>query len=189
MAERQARGDSSTGIGQGQGGDAMGSRSLSPELADLVRAAQSARRQAYAPYSQFLVGAAILTSDGRVFTGSNVENASYGLSVCAERTAVLSAVHAGARQIAAIAVCTELSPPAAPCGMCRQTLAEFASDCDVVLCGPHGLAGEVLSVRLRELLPRAFVPATLHAFTEQLGSQSDTQPVLKAEHADVAADR
>ncbi len=162
---------------------------LSSELAELVRRAQAARGSAYAPYSQFLVGAAVRTSDGRVFSGANVENASYGLSVCAERSAVLAAVLAGSRELAAIAVCTELSPPAAPCGMCRQTLAEFSADCPVVLCGPRGLDGEVLVMRLRELLPRAFVPSTLHAFTEALGSQSDTQPVPKADDQDVQTGR
>ena len=158
---------------------------LPPELVELVQKAKAARAQAYAPYSQFLVGAAVRTTDGHVFVGANVENASYGLSVCAERTAVLAAVLAGSREVAAVAVCTELSPPAAPCGMCRQTLAEFTTDCPVVLCGPRGIDGEVLVMRLRELLPHAFVPATLHAFTEALGSQSDTQPVPKADDHDV----
>jgi len=162
---------------------------LTPELAELVSSAVAARARAYAPYSQFLVGAAVRASDGRVFTGANVENASYGLSICAERSAVVSAINTGVRELSAIAVCTELSPPAAPCGMCRQTLAEFASDCPVVLCGPHGLSGEVRVMRLRELLPHAFVPATLHAFTENLGSQSDTQPVPKTDAHDDSAGR
>jgi cytidine deaminase len=167
----------------------IGPTALPAEQAELVTAAVAARQKAYAPYSQFLVGAAVRAADGRVFTGANVENASYGLSICAERSAVVAAINAGVREIAAIAVCTELSPPAAPCGMCRQTLAEFASDCPVVLSGPHGLAGELRVVRLRELLPHAFVPATLHAFTEQLGSQSDTQPVLKTDAHDDSASR
>src|SRR5262245_28508295 len=96
-----------------------------PEVAELVAAARAARERAYAPYSAFLVGAALRTADGRLFVGANVENASYGLSVCAERTAILAAVNAGAREVRAIAVSTDLDPPAAPCGMCRQTLAEF----------------------------------------------------------------
>lgn len=162
---------------------------LPADLAELVQRAQAARTMAYAPYSQFLVGAAVRTSDGRVYAGANVENASYGLSVCAERSAILAAVLAGTRELSAIAVCTELAPPAAPCGMCRQTLAEFATDCPVVLCGPRGLDGEVLVMRLRELLPHAFVPATLHAFTETLGSQSDTQPVPKTDDQDVRVGR
>ncbi len=162
---------------------------LPVELAELVLTAVAARQRAYAPYSQFLVGAAVRAADGRVFSGANVENASYGLSICAERSAVVSAINTGVRELAAIAVCTELSPPAAPCGMCRQTLAEFAADCPVVLCGPHGLAGEVRVLRLRELLPHAFVPATLHAFTENLGSQSDTQPVPKADAHDESPGR
>lgn len=166
-----------------------GPSGLPTEQAELVQIAVAARAKAYAPYSQFLVGAAVRAADGRVFSGANVENASYGLSICAERSAVIAAIHAGVREIAAIAVSTELSPPAAPCGMCRQTLAEFASDCPVVLCGPHGLAGEVRVMRLRELLPHAFVPATLHAFTEQLGSQSDTQPVPKTDAHDDSSSR
>lgn len=162
---------------------------LPADLAELVQRAQAARSMAYAPYSQFLVGAAVRTSDGRIYAGANVENASYGLSVCAERNAILSAVLAGSRELAAIAVCTELSPPAAPCGMCRQTMAEFAADCPVVLCGPRGLDGQVLVMRLRELLPHAFVPETLHAFTDALGSQSDTQPVPKTDDHDVRPSR
>ena len=127
-----------------------------PTLADdeLVRAALEARSRAYAPYSRFQVGAAVRTVDGRVFTGANVENASYGLSVCAERAAVVSAVNAGATRLAAVAIATSASPPAGPCGMCRQTLAEF---------GPDDLAihlvndrGERSDARLGDLLPFAF---------------------------------
>ena len=129
---------------------------LSPDLAELVTLATAARSRAYAPYSRFFVGAAVRTSDGQIYTGANVENASYGLSVCAERTAILQAVGAGARGIAAVAVCTELDPPAAPCGMCRQTLSEFAVDCPVILCTPEGLAGPLWTTRLSELLPHAF---------------------------------
>lgn len=129
---------------------------LSPDLAELVSLATAARLRAYAPYSRFFVGAAVRTADGQIHTGANVENASYGLSVCAERTAVLQAVLAGARSIAAVAVCTDLQPPAAPCGMCRQTLSEFAIDCPVVLCTPAGLAGPLWTTRLSELLPHAF---------------------------------
>ncbi len=142
--------------------------SLALDLRELVRAAQSARPQAYAPYSGFRVGAAVRTVDGRVFMGANVENASYGLSICAERAAVLSAVLAGARELLAVAVCSDLTPPVTPCGMCRQTLAEFAIDCQVILCGPaSGDGALVRCVQLRELLPDAFSPAALHAFAAQ----------------------
>jgi cytidine deaminase len=120
---------------------------------ELVRLALEARAHAYAPYSGFAVGAAVRTRDGRVFTGANVENASYGLSICAERSAVAAAVNAGARELAAVAVATSTSPPAAPCGMCRQTLAEFARDLPIALANDKG---EVVHTTLGELLPRAF---------------------------------
>jgi cytidine deaminase len=141
--------------------------SLPSELKELCAAAQAVRKHAYAPYSGFRVGAAVRGSDGRLFAGANVENASYGLSVCAERSAVLAAALAGTRELKAVAVCSDLEPPAAPCGMCRQTLAEFASDCEVVLCGPEEADPAVVRMRLSELLPHAFSPASLHAFAEQ----------------------
>jgi cytidine deaminase len=145
---------------------------LPAELQALCQQAQAARENSYAPYSKFRVGAAVQMSDGRRFAGANVENASYGLSVCAERSAVLAAVQGGARELVAVAVCTDLSPPAPPCGMCRQTLAEFASDCEVVLCGPPESTITPVRVRLRELLPTAFSPASLHAFAEQQRAKS-----------------
>lgn len=124
----------------------------------LIEAARQARLHAYAPYSGFRVGAAALSDDGRIFSGANVENASYGLTICAERTAIAQAVSAGARAIAAVAVVTGTSPPAAPCGMCRQTMAEFAADCDLLLFNDRG---ERMQVRLSELLPLAFRPSAL----------------------------
>ncbi len=123
----------------------------------LVSLASQAREQAHAPYSGFLVGAAVLGSDGRVFTGCNVENASYGLSVCAERNAIAAAVAAGVREIRAIAVVTETSPPASPCGACRQVILEFG-DVPVICANP---AGERLVRTAAELLPAAFTPASL----------------------------
>lgn len=129
----------------------------------LVAAAREARTRAYAPYSRFYVGAAVRGGDGVIYTGANVENASYGLAVCAERNAVIRAVLAGAKTISAVVVCTDLSPPAAPCGMCRQTLAEFALDCEIRLVGPDAAAApdKTVHLRLEELLPRAFRPAAL----------------------------
>lgn len=144
--------------------DAASNQPLPLELVELITAARAAQGQAYAPYSGFSVGAAVRTGDGRIFAGANVENASYGLAVCAERTAVLAAVLAGARQVVAVAVCTSLWPPAAPCGMCRQTLAEFAGDAEVVLCSPSGPAQRT---RLAVLLPHAFRPSDLAQFAEQ----------------------
>jgi cytidine deaminase len=119
----------------------------------LVEAAIRVQDRAYAPYSKFRVGAAVRVADGRVFEGCNVENASYGLSICAERVAIASAVAGGARDIVALAVCTDAHEPAPPCGACRQVIAEFAGDAPIVLANPRG-ARVVTS--LAELLPRAF---------------------------------
>lgn len=141
---------------------------LPPLLQDLAERARQVQALAYAPYSQFPVGAALLSSDGRVFVGANVENASYGLTVCAERTAVFSAVLAGARKIQAIAICTNLSPPAAPCGMCRQTLAEFAEEAEVVLLSPQGPARRT---KLSTLLPFAFRPSALIGEAEAVSAK------------------
>ncbi len=125
---------------------------------DLVPAARAARRRAYAPYSGFRVGAAI-RAGGRIFEGANVENASYGLSVCAERAAVVAAVLAGRRTLQAVAVASGTVPPTPPCGMCLQTLAEFAGPgLPVPLAGARGARVETT---LGELLPRAFGAAQL----------------------------
>jgi len=118
----------------------------------LLNAAREAAKHAYAPYSKFLVGAAILLDDGRVFTGCNVENASYGLTICAERNAVFAAVTASKQplRLRAVVVVTDISPPAMPCGACRQVLAEFAvSDLVVAIDG----FGEIA---FGELFPHPF---------------------------------
>jgi cytidine deaminase len=121
--------------------------------ARLVAAARSARRRAYAPYSRFQVGAAVLAG-GRVHPGCNVENASYGLTVCAERHAVGRMVAAGGRRIQAVAVASGTRPPTPPCGMCLQTLAEFAGpELPVLLVGGRGARRETT---LGALLPQAF---------------------------------
>jgi cytidine deaminase len=133
------------------------------QIDELVAAATEVRHRAHAPYSGYLVGAAVLTADGRVFAGCNVENASYGLSVCAERHAVAAAVAAGSRDFTGIAVVTQSNPPAAPCGACRQVLAEFG-DFPVILAG---LDGNLQTTSVRDLLPRAFDPATLAAASEK----------------------
>jgi len=126
-------------------------RKASPD--ELVRAARRARAAAYAPYSRFRVGAAVLAG-GRIHSGCNVENASYGLTLCAERVAVASAVAAGERRIEALAIASGTSPPTPPCGMCLQTLAEFGlRDLPVTLSGARG---RVVATTLGKLLPRGF---------------------------------
>ena len=105
---------------------------------ELIALAAEAREKAYAPYSGFKVGAALLTADGSVFTGCNVENTSYGLTVCAERVAVMTAVAAGQKEIVKLAVITNNSPPLPPCGACRQVLVEFAPRAEVIAASTKG---------------------------------------------------
>ncbi len=119
---------------------------------DLIRTARAAQANAYAPYSGYTVGAALETVDGRVFAGANVENASLGLTNCAERVALGAAITAGARGFKRIVVVTHSSPPAAPCGACRQALAEFGHDMVVEAIGPDGSC----RWQLAQLLPDAF---------------------------------
>lgn len=116
----------------------------------LVEMAWDTRLNAHAPYSQFQVGAALLASDGRVFTGCNVENLSYGLTMCAERVAIGAAIAAGANEFAAVAVVADTGVPISPCGACRQVLAEFGVP-TVLLANRT----ERLEFPLEELLPRA----------------------------------
>lgn len=130
---------------------------------ELFNLAAEALKSAYAPYSKFFVGAALETSDGRVFTGCNIENASYGATICAERTAAVKAVSEGATKFKRIAV-AGVTSYAWPCGVCRQFLNEF-SDGLVVICGNAG-TGEFRSVPLMELLPHSFGPSDLINNTE-----------------------
>lgn len=130
---------------------------MSESYASLVAAAAQARQYAYAPYSGFRVGAALLTTGGEVYTGCNVENASLGLSICAERAAVCRAVANGAREFTAIAICADAAEPTPPCGACRQFLREFGAELIVLMAGRDGTAGPVDRFRLAELLPQPFV--------------------------------
>lgn len=119
---------------------------------ELRIAAEAARARAYAPYSGFHVGAALETEEGSIVTGCNIENASYGLTICAERSAVAAAISAGHRRFARLALVSDAAEPIAPCGACRQVLAEFAPDLLV-----ESSAGSLMkSWTLRELLPAGF---------------------------------
>jgi cytidine deaminase len=125
------------------------------DWAPLFEAAHAARENSHSPYSRFPVGAALLAEDGTVWVGTNVENRSYGLALCAERAAVAAAVAAGRRRFRAVLVVADAAPPAPPCGLCREALAEF--------CGPDlairlvNLAGDSRDFRLGELFPEPFV--------------------------------
>ncbi|MDL2273348.1 cytidine deaminase [Oscillospiraceae bacterium OttesenSCG-928-G22] len=119
----------------------------------LISAAKQARDRAYAPYSGFSVGAALLTEGGEIFTGCNVENASYGACLCAERAAVSAAVSAGYRAFSAIAVISNGDAPCLPCGICRQVLVEFSPDCVVVAASADGTYERYVA---KELLPKSF---------------------------------
>lgn len=129
-------------------------------LADLLARARGARDAAYAPYSRFRVGAALLTQDGRVFLGANVENAAYSPTLCAERVAVGSAVVAGATAFRAVAVIGSGPGPCTPCGTCRQVLYEFGPGMDVLAAGEDGASARWT---LDELLPAGFGPRRLEA--------------------------
>ncbi|MCS7137312.1 MAG: cytidine deaminase [Candidatus Caldarchaeum sp.] len=126
-----------------------------PQLLDQ---ATRAMKKAYAPYSRFKVGAALLTAEGEIVTGCNVENASYGLSNCAERTAVFKAVSEGKRNFAAVAVVSNKTNPVYPCGACRQVLREFNPSIKIIT---RGSRGKPLVVSLSRLLPESFGPESL----------------------------
>jgi cytidine deaminase len=120
---------------------------------DLVSAALNARQNAHAPFSKFRVGAAVEDESGRVYTGCNVENATYGLTLCAERVAIFKAVSEGARRFARVAVVADTEKLTPPCGACRQILWEFCGDVEIVLAN---LNGKTETLRLGTLFPRAF---------------------------------
>jgi cytidine deaminase len=119
----------------------------------LVAAARAARAHAIAPYSRFAVGAALQTKEGRIYAGCNVENASYGLTMCAERVALFKALSEGERDFVAVAVVADTEAPTPPCGACRQLLWEFCGDVPVIMATPARVAARH---RMRDLLPLPF---------------------------------
>src|SRR6478672_11204340 len=119
----------------------------------LIDEAKLARENAVAPFSKFKVGAALVTAEGKIFHGCNVENCTYGLTVCAERVALLSALAAGEREFTSIAVITQSEKPGTPCGPCRQLMWEFCGDIEIVLAN---LTGQTRDFKLSQLLPEPF---------------------------------
>ena len=135
---------------------------VSMEIASLIAAAKAVRAHAHAPYSKYFVGAALLTRSGRIYVGCNVENASYGATICAERNAIAQMVAAGERHPIACVVVTQGPTPGSPCGMCRQVLAEFAADMPVVLVAAQEGEADVLEqTSLATLFPSGFRPENL----------------------------
>jgi cytidine deaminase len=134
-------------------------KDLEPELMlELINQAQTAYRQAYVPYSYYPVGSAVLFSSGTIYSGCNVENASYGLTVCAERNAIFQAVAQGERELKGIAIAVPTDAFPSPCGACRQVIREFAVDCPVILING---SGQTRMTSLKTLLPDSFGPEFL----------------------------
>ena len=131
--------------------------------AELIEAAKAVQKRAHAPYSKFLVGAALLSTDGEVFTGCNVENCTFGLTTCAEQVAFLKAVSEGTKSFERIVIYTEAEPPAAPCGLCRQMMVEFCDDLRITLVNHEG---RVEHCQLSEIMPHAFRPSDLEEATD-----------------------
>ena len=134
----------------------MSSRAIAND--PLLAAALAVREHAFAPFSKFKVGAAVQGIDGRIHTGCNVENATYGLTVCAERVAVFKGVSEGARRFKRVAVAADTEKLTPPCGACRQILWEFCGDIEIVLVNP---SGKIESYRLKDLFPKPFDVSSL----------------------------
>ncbi|MCL4499961.1 MAG: cytidine deaminase [Chloroflexi bacterium] len=132
---------------------------MNHELASLIDAAKQARKQAYAPYSNFAVGAALLCPDGTVFTGCNVENAIYGETLCAERVTIAKAVSEGRREFRAMAIVCSGPEPCVPCGSCRQMMVEFNTEMTILMASTG--SSDILELNASELMPHAFTPERL----------------------------
>ncbi|XP_046461074.1 cytidine deaminase-like [Daphnia pulex] len=129
---------------------------LDPAIQKIINKAKAVREKAYCPYSKFAVGAALLCDDGAIIDGCNVENVSYGLTICAERSAICKAMSEGQKVFKSIAICAEMKDTfVGPCGACRQVLAEFNVNLDVYLCKPNN---EILKTSMAKLLPLSFTP-------------------------------
>ena len=126
---------------------------MKKEYKKLIKEAEKVRKRAYTPYSKFKVGAAVLSVDGKIFTGCNIENASFGLAVCAERVAIFKAISEGSTKFEAIAVIGNTDKPCSPCGACRQVISEFGEDIPLIM---TNLNGDVKIKKIKELLPEAF---------------------------------
>jgi len=126
---------------------------MKKEYKKLISEAEKARKMAYTPYSKFKVGAAVLSVDGKIFTGCNIENASFGLTVCAERVAIFKAISEGSTKFEAIAVIGDTDKPCSPCGACRQVISEFGEDIPLIMAN---LEGDIKIKKIGELLPEAF---------------------------------
>lgn len=157
----------------------MNQRLSAAEQRRLVSAARKAQRNAYAPYSRFPVGAALLTKNGKIYTGCNVENAAYPSGICAERTAIFKAVCEGEREFVAIAVIGPTEQPIAPCGACRQVMAEF-SDADrpliIISCSADGQA---MVETLADLLPRSFAKTMFRAKAQRRKGCPQSAPRIR----------
>jgi cytidine deaminase len=123
------------------------------EIKKLVKHAMAAKKQAYAPYSKFRVGAALLATSGRIYTGCNIESSSYGLTICAERTAIFKAISEGERNFKAITVVSDDTDFTPPCGACRQVLLDLAGNIDFVMANPQG---RIKRMKMKDFLPHAF---------------------------------
>lgn len=134
-------------------GKKEGENAVKEEYKKLINEAEKARNRAYTPYSKFKVGAAVLSVDGKIFTGCNIENASFGLAVCAERVAIFKAISEGSTKFKAIAVIGNTDKPCSPCGACRQVISEFGEDILLIMAN---LKGDVKIKKIKELLPEAF---------------------------------